>query len=125
MSGTEDQPFAPSSRNGVGREGSDSIIRRSWHAMSDLFAPFSSSALASLPKNPEGLRQRSTRADRIPETEEDEDGNRPTVRNYHSISVSDLPSRVRVPKKIATPIRVEGKVRLIGRVDVLCLNACA
>jgi hypothetical protein len=120
---TEGQPFAR--RNGAElsqREGSDShsILRRSWHAMTDLFAPFSSPALASLPKNPEGLRQRSTRADRIPDTEADEGGQRPTVRDYHSINV--IPPRVRVPKKIATPIRVEGKVGSADRHDFTRLN---
>ncbi|KIM84178.1 hypothetical protein PILCRDRAFT_33227, partial [Piloderma croceum F 1598] len=49
-----------------------------------------------------------TRADDIPHTEPNpEDGLRPTVRDYHSISHA---REVRVPKKIATPIRVEGKV---------------
>ena len=32
----------------------------------------------------------------------------PTVRDYHAIN--SLPPQVRVPKKIATPIKVEGKV---------------
>ncbi|GJJ08380.1 hypothetical protein Clacol_002594 [Clathrus columnatus] len=62
----------------------------------------------NLPKNPEGVRQRAMRADRIPETEEDEDGQRPTVRDYHSINA--IPPQVRVPKKIPTPIQVESKV---------------
>lgn len=92
---------------------STSVIRRSWHIMANFFAPSSSLDAVSLPtgnlpRNPEGLRQRSTRADRIPETEDDDEGQRPTVRDYHSINA--VPPRVRVPKKIATPIQVEGKV---------------
>lgn len=74
--------------------------------MSDLFSPFSSQALASLP-NPQ-RPQRYTRADAIPETEQDERGQQPTVRDYHAINT--LPPQVRVPKKIATPVKVEGKV---------------
>ncbi|KAH9055214.1 hypothetical protein EDB87DRAFT_1642859 [Lactarius vividus] len=84
----------------------DSLIRRSWHAMSDLLQPFSSSALAKLPKS--RRPQRYTRADEIPDVAAtDEDGQMPTVRDYHSITV---PPQVRVPKKIPTPVRVEGKV---------------
>ncbi|KAF8903628.1 hypothetical protein CPB85DRAFT_1226380 [Mucidula mucida] len=84
----------------------ESLIRRSWHAMSDRLSPFSSSALASLPNAQRP--QRYNRADAIPETENDQDGQRPTVRDYHAINT--LPPRVRVPKKIATPVKVEGKV---------------
>lgn len=89
-----------------GKERPESLIRRSWHAMSDIFSPFSPSALASLP-NAE-RPQRYTRADAIPQTEQDEQGYRPTVRDYHAIN--SLPDQVRVPKKIATPVKVEGKV---------------
>lgn len=67
-------------------------------AMGELLSPFSSTALAALPRNPEGLRERSTRADRIPEDQ-----------NYGTMN---LPPGVRVPKKLATPIKVEGKVWL-------------
>jgi len=74
--------------------------------MSDVFSPFSASALASLPVL--NRPQRYTRADAIPETEGDVDGQRPTIRDYHAIN--SLPPQVRVPKKIATPIKVEGKV---------------
>ena len=93
--------------------GSTSLIRRSWHVMTELFtqrSPLDAVSLptGNLPRNPEGLRQRSTRADRIPETEADDEAQRPTVRDYHSINA--VPPRVRVPKKIATPIQVEGKV---------------
>jgi hypothetical protein len=85
----------------------DSIIRRSWHAMAELFSPFSSSALAQLPKKP-ARPSRYTRADEIPDVEPTEqDGQMPTVRDYHSITV---PPQVRVPKKVPTPVRVEGKV---------------
>jgi len=101
------------------RDPNASLIRRSMHAMGDLFSPFSPSALASLPNlNPSNFRRaRSTRTDRIPEVNTNGNGNtlsangngeQPTVRDYHSIST--LPSKVRVPKKVATPIRVEAKV---------------
>jgi len=86
-----------------------SLIRRSWHAMSELLSPFSSSALAQLPKKP-ARPSRYTRANEIPDVEPtDEDGGRqmPTVRDYHSITV---PPQVRVPKKTPTPVRVESKV---------------
>lgn len=77
--------------------------RRSWY---DVLTPFSPSALALLPN----LRRptRYTRADAIPVTENDDHGQRPTIRDYHSIN--SLPPQVRVPKKIATPIKVEAKV---------------
>src|SRR6266702_1306406 len=89
-----------------GDEMHDSLIRRSWHAMSDLLQPFSKSALAQLPRS--RRPQRYTRADEIPDVAAtDEDGQMPTVRDYHSITV---PPQVRVPKKIPTPVRVEGKV---------------
>ena len=84
------------------------MIRRSIHAMSDLFTPFSSSALASLPQNPRGIRDRSTRTDNIPDTE----GNGSSAqhhRGYQSIG-STSPRGLRIPKKIATPIQVEAKV---------------
>jgi hypothetical protein len=89
-----------------GDEGHDSLIRRSWHAMSDLFQPFSRSALDKLPKAQRPRRY--TRADEIPDVEAtDDDGQMPTVRDYHSITV---PPQVRVPKKVPTPVRVESKV---------------
>lgn len=80
-----------------------SIIRRSWQA---ILSPFSPSALATLPH----LRRpaRYIRADDIPATDTDEEGERPTVRDYHSIS--SLPPQVHVPKKIKTSVKVEGKV---------------
>jgi len=88
----------------------DSLVRRSWHALSPLL-PFSASALSTLP-NPARPR-RYTRADAIPDTMEDEEGLRPAVRDYHAINGEDGEMRggmVRVPKKIPTPVRVEGKV---------------
>lgn len=83
-------------------------LRRSWYAMSDLLSPFSPSALAALPKKTFRTRPRYIRNDNVPEAQQDESGQMPTVRDYHSIN--DLPPQVRVPKKIATPIKVEGKV---------------
>jgi hypothetical protein len=84
-----------------------SLIRRSWHAMSELLSPFSQGALAQLPKKP-ARPSRYTRANEIPDVDPAEvDGQMPTVRDYHSITV---PPQVRVPKKIPTPVRVEGKV---------------
>ncbi|KAJ4477386.1 hypothetical protein J3R30DRAFT_3290953 [Lentinula aciculospora] len=74
--------------------------------MSKQFSPFSPAALASLPKLSRPTRY--TRADAIPSTESDQHGQRPTVRDYHSIN--HLPPEVRIPKKIKTPVRVEGKV---------------
>ncbi|KIY65151.1 hypothetical protein CYLTODRAFT_73246 [Cylindrobasidium torrendii FP15055 ss-10] len=84
----------------------DSLIRRSWHALTERLSPFSSTALATLPNTQRPRRY--NRGDNIPEVEEDADGNMPTVRDYNSIN--GLPPKVRVPKKIATPIKVEGKV---------------
>ncbi|KAJ7476064.1 hypothetical protein FB451DRAFT_265991 [Mycena latifolia] len=100
---------SPKQKNGLNplqENRPDSLIRRSWHAMSDILSPFSSSALASLPNPARPVRY--TRTDGIPETEEDSAGQRPAVRNY--LSIGSVPSLVRVPKKIATPVRVEGKV---------------
>ena len=88
-------------------DSSGGLIRRSWVAMTDILHPFSPAALASLPK---GIRARPkyTRADGIPDAEADEEGNMPAVRDYHAIN--SLPPQVRIPKKIATPIKVEAKV---------------
>ncbi|CAE6354411.1 unnamed protein product [Rhizoctonia solani] len=87
-----------------------SIFKRSMHVVSDLFSPFSSTALASLPRNPVGFRARSTRIDRIPDS-----GATDGVPNYRSVEAGGSSQgrvRVRVPKKIATPIKVETKVWL-------------
>ena len=86
----------------------NSLISRSWHLMSDVLSPFSPSALAQLPRKTFSSRPRYTRADNVPETIHDEHGQMPTVRDYHAIN--SVPPQVRVPKKIATPIKVEGKV---------------
>ena len=94
--------------NGHDEDRRSSLLRRSWHAMSDLISPFSPSALASLPKRTFRVRPRYTRTDNVPEAERTQDGQMPTVRDYHAIN--SLPPQVRVPKKIATPIKVEGKV---------------
>lgn len=98
----------------------DSLLRRSWHLMADRLSPFSPQALASLPNV--SRPGKYLRADGIPDTSRnvvsnDENGNnsngdggdqRPTVRDYHSIN--NLPPQVRVPKKIPTSVKVEGKV---------------
>lgn len=76
--------------------------------MSDLVSPFSPTALASLPKRTFRRRPRYTRTDNVPEAGRTQNGQMPTVRDYHAIN--SLPPQVRVPKKIATPIKVEGKV---------------
>ena len=98
----------------------DSLIRRSWHAMSDLLSPFSPAALAQLPKKPR-RPSRYTRADAIPDVdpEEEEDGQMPRVRDYHSITT--VPPHVRVPKKTPTPVRVEGKVWFANERSMLLL----
>ncbi|KAF8606597.1 hypothetical protein BDV93DRAFT_489407 [Ceratobasidium sp. AG-I] len=90
-------------------EEDDSLFKRSVHAVTDLFSPFSSTALASLPRNPVGFRARSTRIDRIPDSSAP-DG----VPNYQSVAQGSSQGRVRVrvPKKVATPIKVETKVWL-------------
>jgi hypothetical protein len=87
-------------------ERSSSLIRRSWVAVSDILSPFSSAALASLPNPARPVRY--TRADAIPDTDDDGHGHRPAVRDYHAIN--SVPPLVRVPKKIATPVKVEAKV---------------
>ena len=84
-------------------EQNDSLLRRGWHA---ILNPFSQTALASLPQVRRPTRH--LRADNIPETEPTEEGERPTVRDYHSINT--VPPTVRVPKKIPTSVKVEGKV---------------
>lgn len=102
-SSTEDQPEQPPPPRSS-----------PWQALKRFLSPSSLHirellfSTGDLPANPVGVRYRSTRADRIPETEEDEAGQRPTVRDYHSINA--VPPNVRVPKKMATPIQVEGKV---------------
>ncbi|TFY76667.1 hypothetical protein EWM64_g7346 [Hericium alpestre] len=87
---------------------SESLIRRSWHAMSELLSPFSHTALENLPRTSRPARY--ARADAIPDAERDEHGEMPTVRDYHAINSVGENVQVRVPKKIKTPVRVEGKV---------------
>lgn len=83
-----------------------SFIRRSLNVVSEALSPFSDAALATLP--PLTRPARYLRADAIPDdAPEDEHGQRPTVRDYHSIN---LPPQVRVPKKIPTSIKVEAKI---------------
>ncbi|PPQ63938.1 hypothetical protein CVT24_009113 [Panaeolus cyanescens] len=89
----------------VASEPSASDLNNTSSLIKRFLSPFSASALASLPRvrRPE----RYLRADAIPNTESNAEGERPTVRDYHSIN---LPPQVRVPKKIPTSIKVEGKV---------------
>jgi hypothetical protein len=75
--------------------------------MAEVFSPFSTSALANLPPKPP-RQARYTRADAIPNAGANDEGNMPAVRDYHAIN--SVPGQVRVPKKIATPIKVEPKV---------------
>ncbi|KAL5525996.1 hypothetical protein ACEPAG_7334 [Sanghuangporus baumii] len=109
----------------------EGLLKRSWHAV---LQPFSSTALQSLPDTSQRNRDRETRADRIPEGEGDvfvheyqtiADGNNagaPPGEGGEATVNEDgtdagggggggaVPVTVRVPKKIPTPIRVEGKV---------------
>ncbi|KZT01373.1 uncharacterized protein LAESUDRAFT_480536 [Laetiporus sulphureus 93-53] len=108
MASPPDATLRQSEDNEHDDDGGNSLLRRSWHAMSEILSPFSPSALASLPKRTFRRRPRYTRTDNVPEAERDEHGQMPTVRDYHAIN--SVPPQVRVPKKIATPIKVEGKV---------------
>jgi hypothetical protein len=89
------------SRRDASGSGASNPLRRSLHVLAELM-PFSSTALASLPKDLR-VREREVRADRIPTNSD--------VREYGATGVT-LPPNVRVPKKLATPIKVEGKVWL-------------
>lgn len=95
-------PSPSDARNVAGGDEHPSLVRRSLHAV---FSPFSPAALALLPRLARPARY--TRADDIPETQPNSEGQQPTIRDYHSIN---LPPQVRVPKKVPTPVRVEGKV---------------
>ncbi|KAG2154019.1 hypothetical protein DEU56DRAFT_907479 [Suillus clintonianus] len=79
------------------------LLRRSWTAI----FPFSSSALAALPENTQ-RPVRYTREDDIPDVDHDVDGQRPTIRDYNAIN--SVPPQIRVPKKVATSLKIEGKV---------------
>lgn len=104
---------SPSRIGGIRRSesqaGSEGILRRSWHTMADFLSPFSNSALQNLPDTSRRDADRELRSDRIPDPLEP--GIRETMvvtraRNGQAID----PVPIRVPKKIATPIKVEGKV---------------
>jgi len=104
---------SPTTTDGNAPEQQPSLIRRSLHVVSDLFSPFSADALATLPRNPQGFRARSTRTDRIPDADEDGAGvdEGPSHTNYGATSTPfALPPGIRIPKKVATPIKVEAKV---------------
>jgi len=75
--------------------------------MTEMLSPFSSSALSKLPDTSQRNRHRETRADRIPDSQ-DSNGTGTVVmhRDYNAIN----PVPIRVPKKVATTIKVEGKV---------------
>ncbi|ODN72969.1 hypothetical protein L202_08372 [Cryptococcus amylolentus CBS 6039] len=73
------------------------------HLAEAFWQPFSQGALRLLPKRGDGIRSKSKRADRIPDQAE-----RPLVTDYHSIN--DPSVRIRVPKKVPTPVKVEAKV---------------
>jgi len=100
MSNVSEPPVA----NSDGAE--SSLLKRSLNAMTDLFNPLSAASLARLPRLTRTPRY--VRVDQIPEAVPGEDGNMPTVRDYHAIN--SVPSNLRVPRKIATPVRVESKV---------------
>ncbi|KAG6914358.1 hypothetical protein DXG01_000830 [Tephrocybe rancida] len=90
----------------VDSRGNPSLFRRSLHAVGDVLSPFSAAAVASLPKL--ARPKRYQRADAIPDAPSNDEGEMPTVRDYHAIN--SLPPQVRVPKKIRTPVKVEAKV---------------
>lgn len=86
---------------------------------------FSSGALSQLPTRGQGARAKSKRADRIPDECVAQfhaasflrvcnrmlmprSGRRQSVNDYHTINGSSV--RIRVPKKVLTPVKVEAKV---------------
>ncbi|KAF9001601.1 hypothetical protein BDQ17DRAFT_1244318 [Cyathus striatus] len=99
MSSSHGQTSRPPSPTADDLPPTQSLIRR-------FLTPFSPSALASLPKLKRPARY--MRADDIPDVQETEAGEMPSVRDYHAIN--SVPPQVRVPKKVPTPVRVEGKV---------------
>ena len=104
--------------NATDSDGQDSLVRRSWHSLN----PFSPSLLRRLPNLNRPVRY--TRADAIPDTNADEDGLHPVVRDYHAINAEDgtrAGGNIRVPKKIATPVRVEAKVWFANERSGFCL----
>ncbi|KAJ9098115.1 hypothetical protein QFC21_004444 [Naganishia friedmannii] len=99
----------PSTGGASGRK-SPSMLKKTIDQVSDIFYhPFSAGALQSLPRR-ESTTQRvkAKRADRIPEVPNDS-AIQPLVRDYHSINNGEQVN-VRVPKKVATPVKVEAKV---------------
>jgi hypothetical protein len=119
MASTERTPLLSGNTDVADAEDSreETVIRRSWNTLGDMISPFSSAALASLPDRAalaqrvedvniqQGKNDMSVRTDHIP----DPPAGSSEPRNYQAIS-SQLPPGVKVPKKIATPIKVEGKV---------------
>ncbi|KAH8083653.1 hypothetical protein HD553DRAFT_324536 [Filobasidium floriforme] len=91
-------------------------FRRTLDKIEDIFYhPFSASALSSLPSTSNeggagGSSGKSKRADRIPDVSAS-GKNRPLIRDYQTIPNADN-IQVRIPKKLATPIKVEQKVWL-------------
>ena len=91
---------------GRGHNRESSLLRRSWNAFADAISPFSRSALSLLPKVPAGLPDREVRADPL---REPGSSTFVRIRDYNSVNPA-LPPNVPVPRKVPTPIRVEGKV---------------
>lgn len=81
--------------------------------------PFTPSLLRSLPNPTRPVRY--TRADGIPDTQTDDEGLQPAVRDYHSIG-GNGGGLVRVPKKVPTAVRVESKVWFANERSALLLN---
>ncbi|KAI5452831.1 hypothetical protein NCC49_006371 [Naganishia albida] len=106
--------MAEGSTSGAADEGrkSPSMLKKTIEQVSDIFYhPFSAGALQSLPtriNKPTSQRVKAKRADRIPEVPNDS-AIQPLVRDYHSINNGDQVN-VRIPKKVATPVKVEAKV---------------
>lgn len=103
----------------------EGILKRSWHAV---LSPFSSTALAALPDTSRRNRDRELRADRIPESYSN-DTNGGTARETvvssspSSVGLRETLLNVRVPKKMPTAVKVEGKVWFANErsMHVLCL----
>lgn len=115
MSNLQPEASASPSESGATRHDAENtsdggIIRRSMHAMSELLNPFSATALSKLPDTSQRNRDRERRADRIPDPLDPAGRERDTVIVPRDYGATIDPVPVRVPKKIATPIKVEGKV---------------
>ncbi|KIY43904.1 hypothetical protein FISHEDRAFT_52255 [Fistulina hepatica ATCC 64428] len=101
----------PNPRSDSQADDRSSLFRKSIYAIHDILSPFSPSALASLPNAERPARY--LRTDRIPDPTEDDGEERNADRenehrDYHAIN--SLPPQIRVPRKVPTPVRVEGKV---------------